>query len=111
MDVDILDKEIIIYLHRNDLRRLKSQKRINKNVVTSLKKESTEVTLDYDVSRNFSDNDEVYDDIIDALEEVDSMLWELAGGFSSFESIKDNYNWEKAMKTYEYYDNIRNQYK
>jgi len=108
MDVDILENEVIAYLHRNDIRDLKKKHRINENIVTSLKEESTTVTIDYDGGE--TKEEDVFDDVLDALEEIDTMLWELSTGKSSFEDIEDDYEWEKVMKTYEYYDEIRSQY-
>ena len=52
-------------------------------------------------------NTDIY---IELNKEEIAMLWELAGTRKTFEAIKDDYEWEKVMRTYEYYDNIRNQY-
>lgn len=127
MDVDIYDSEIIAYLARRDIKELKTKNQIHKNSsinddsVSSFSDRKFDITLQY--SERQTSQSEHYDDIMDALQEVNNMLYELNQQLvneienpenSSLEveilAIMDKYNWKKVMKTYEYYDNIRNQY-
>jgi hypothetical protein len=65
---------------------------------------------DKTIQDNFSDGR--YDSALDALEEVDDLLWHLTSADESvgLEDILRHYNWKKVMRTYEYYDEIRKQY-
>ena len=101
MDVDHYDDEIIVYLWDDEIKRLKKEKSIYDD------SEEAIVSVHYDDGRNTKGKR--FDDILDALEEVDQMLWQLESG-DNFNDIKDDFEWKKVMRTYEYYDKIRQQY-
>jgi len=116
MDVEIIEEmngeKMNILLDNRDITLLRKGGELNNEVETwadtittrIIKKEKSTI------GRTDSDSKERFDDVLNALEEIDAMLWELAGGQKSFEEIKDDYEWERVMRTYEYYDDIRNQY-
>lgn len=112
MDVDFYEGEIVVYLTPEIIRDLKVQGSLYREIKEMDLSNNTEkeITVDLQYHNHYDDSGEYFDDVIDALEEVDSMLWELSGTINSFEDIKNDYQWKKVMRTYEHYDNIRNQY-
>jgi hypothetical protein len=110
------DDRTKIYLGSGEIHRLKSGRQIHlKNYIDC--HISHPITLEYvndENNESFQDNlnDERYDSALDALEEVDDLLWHLTRADESvdLEDILRLYNWKKVMRTYEYYDEIRKQY-
>jgi hypothetical protein len=116
MDVEFLENEIIAYLCNDTIKRLKKNKSMYQEKDNGIYEDSEmAVSLEYVgeanklKEENFDTEQEYFDDILDALEEVDQLLWQLECG-DNFEDIKDDFDWKKVMRTYEYYDNIRQQY-
>jgi hypothetical protein len=112
MDIDLHKDEVIIYLQREDIRRLRRKKKLNREESIYDGKEAGTlklISLHYNGGPVVNNRVETFDDTLDALEEVDQLLWQLESG-DNFEDIKYDFDWKKVMRTYEHYDNIRQQY-
>lgn len=106
MDIDLYEDEVIIYLWDDKVKQMKREGSIYEEVEDF--DDFVEVSIHY--SPEPKDNKgERFDDVLDALEEIDQMLWQLEEG-DDFEDIKDEFEWRKVTRTYEYYDKIRQQY-
>jgi len=106
-----VDGEIIFYLDKSDISR----------IIMGYSAHQRIRFLDGEISFSVHDNfgvpqeepENKYDDVMDALEEVHSLLFRLkreAHTDEKIESLLDKYKYEKVMNTYEYFDNIREQY-
>jgi hypothetical protein len=106
-----VDGEIICYLDKSDISR----------IIMGYSAHQRIRFLDGEISFSIHDNfgvpqkheGEKYDDVMDAVEEVHSLLFRLSREAHTDEKIEgllERYEYEKVMNTYEYFDNIREEY-
>lgn len=124
MDIDI-DKyddvegnkyqDIVIYFSPEDIRKITTGDRLNGRVVDrNLKDEKwrdefTDVVIDpepYDVSGDTGH----YNDVLDALEEMYALLNFLYYSNGSKEEAMDKFQIEKMRSTYEFYNQVQQEY-
>lgn len=117
MDVDIYEDEVIIYLNRIILNKLKSQRQINKTVSTYKNTDygtSTNTGDTLNLSLNYNGDDvsdkEHYDDVMDALDVAHGILYYLFELDGDIETAKKEWDYWKILNTYEYYDEMRSEY-